>query len=183
MSETRSLVAVAGLLGRLLIREVDEDLAAYLLESDARDCLLALGLDVARLQRGNLEELAADYFEAVVNPQDHPPLVQSLCEDGRYESAAAAAVRQIAEAAGLELDRGLARGAPPDHLGVELLLWAELAERSPDAREFVRRHLLWAREPLQAMAARGGFYGGVAAVVARFIGLAADLETDPRRVP
>lgn len=171
MNETIPLTAVAKLLGRLLICEIDRALAAELTAPEVGDSLQVLGIDVSLLAPENLDELAADYFDAMVNPDRHPPLVQSLCQDGRYESAAAASVREIAASAGVELDQDLARGAPPDHLGVQLLLWSELVERSSSAGEFAERHLVWALRPLEPIAASDGFYGSLAAVVIRFIGV------------
>jgi TorA maturation chaperone TorD len=91
------------------------------------------------------------------------PLVQSVHVGGGLESPTAHAVRGIAEAAGLALDRDVTRAAAPDHLGVILCLWAELAEAWPKgAAQLAREHLAWARAPLATLAARGGFYGRLA---------------------
>ena len=174
MNEKSELRLVARLLGRLLVREIDDSLAKQLSTAAITEAFRELGMNLSTLsagvsERAELDELAAEYFDVIIHPKDHAPLVQSLFETGRYEADAAASVRKIAAAAGLELDFDLARGAPPDHLGVQLLLWSELAERSSAAAEFAERHLAWAIRPLRLTAARGGFYGELASVVAKFI--------------
>ncbi len=173
-SEAVSLAASGRLLGWLLVREIDEELVSSLAEPSLRDSLMEFGLDVSSLTAEQREILKSDYFAALVSPKEYPPPVQSLWQEGRYEGDAAASVRKVAEAMGVELDHEVARGAPPDHLGVELLLWAELAERSSSAQEFANQHLLWAKPALDALAARefrggDGFYGRLAIAVNRFI--------------
>ncbi|MEM7230983.1 MAG: molecular chaperone TorD family protein [Planctomycetota bacterium] len=165
MNDTSSLSAVAELFGRLLIREVDE---AFLdaLDADTLAELRALGLDV---RRDELEDLATQYFAVLLHPTEHPPLVQSLCVSGHYESASTASIRDIAERAGVEFENESARGAPVDHLGAELFLWAELSRRSSSAAEFAQQHLSWARQPLQQIARGEGFYARLSGRVHDFL--------------
>lgn len=173
------LRATARLLARLLLREVDADLVASLGEPETRDALAALGLALPAASddaAGDaLDQLAAEYFAHFVNPAGAPPPVQSLAEGGTYEGDAATGVRQVAEAAGVSFDAEEARGAPPDHLGCELLLWDELAGRDPAAAaEFARRHLAWAPSHLRGRAGAAGpstdgFYDRLASVTADFV--------------
>lgn len=60
MSETLSLSAVGRLLGRLLVREIDERMVADLSPREVEDSLRVPGLEVASLGPENLDELAVD---------------------------------------------------------------------------------------------------------------------------
>ena len=166
-------IPVAKLFGRLLVREIDDELLHVLQSEEISSALAELGLDTSLLRAEKTDDLAAEFFACFVCPTDHPPLVQSLCQDGRYESNAAVSMKKIAESAGVELDTELARGAPIDQLGVQLLLWAELAERSTSAEAFAKEHLAWAVKPLDQVAGGEGFYSGLSQVVKSFIELAA----------
>lgn len=178
-TEARQLSAVGRLLGRLVVREIDQDLLAELSVPALKESLDGLGLDVP--SPTSLDHLAAEFFETVLHPKNHPPLVQSVCEEGRYEGTTTDSVRTIAEQAGVDLDSDLARGAPPDQLGVELLLWAELVERSNSSAEFAERHLAWAQHPLERIATADGFYGRLAEVVRGFVEVITEREAMPDR--
>lgn len=169
MKDAISLGAVARLFGELLLRELESDRAAELARDPLREVLEGVGLDLSSLEDFESDRMSEEYFEAVLNPKDAPPLVQSLWEEGRYDGEAAASMRKIAEAAGVEFDPKAARGAPPDHLGCSLLLWAELAERSSSGSEFAERHLRWALPALESLQNRGGFYGTLAAAILGFV--------------
>lgn len=158
-----ALRATARLFGRLLLFELDEPTRAELCAPDFAAALQQVGISVAPLQDpGALEELAVEFFEAFVQPKEGGPPVQSLWTEGTYEGTAAVAVRQLAEAVGIEFDGGAARGAPHDHLGCLLLLWAETREARPDVAErVVQEHLAWARAPLSRLAVGQGFYADV----------------------
>ncbi len=142
MSDDIALASTAQLFGRLTIGEIDEKLAEELWEPEQRGALAHLGLELPNRTEGDLKRLAAEYFEAFVDPQSQPPLVQSLCEEGRYDGAATGAVRKIAAAMGVQFDDETARRAPPDQLGAALLLWAELVEDRSVARYRVKERLL-----------------------------------------
>ena len=58
--------------------------------------------------------------------------VQSLWTEGSYEGDSAVAVSKLAQAARFDFDRGSAHGAPKDHLGSILLLWAALIRATRD---------------------------------------------------
>ena len=111
MSADSELGVVARLLGRLLLREVDAELAAELRRSPLAEALGEVGIRPPDLDPAGLDELAARYFDQLVNPKDAPPLIQSLCQQGSYEGDAAVAVRAVADAAGVEYAREAARGA------------------------------------------------------------------------
>ena len=171
MSDDIALASAAQLFGRLTVGEIDEELAEELWEPDRRGALAKLGLELPNRTQGDLERLAAEYFEAFANPQSQAPLVQSLCEEGRQDGAATGAVRKIAAARGVEFDDETARRAPPDQLGAALLLWAELVEDRSVAREFAARHLIWALPHLERRSTGEGFYARLAGVIAEFIAI------------
>jgi TorA maturation chaperone TorD len=149
-----ALPPVARLLGWLLLRELDAATLASL--ETLRPALEAIGLSPP--ETDDLEELAAQYYAAFLDPTAGVPLVQSLHEGDGYEGEAARSVRAIADAAGLELDSELSHGSPADHLGVQLLLWADLATRDEEAaQEFTRRHLRWLSLRMAALP-QPGFY-------------------------
>lgn len=160
---------VARLLGRLLLRELDEAALAELGVPEVRDALRGVGIELP--EAGELEELAAQYFALFVQPQDSAPPVQSLWAEGAYEGESARSVRALAEAAGLEFDREAARSAPVDHLGSILWLWAEARTARPEvAARLEQQHFDWAAQPLARAAREGGFYGAVCAATADFMG-------------
>ena len=92
------------------------------------------------------------------------PPIASLWTEGRFEGDIARRTRELAESAALEFGAEAARGAPRDHLGSLLHLWAASVERAPwVADELAEQHLAWADAPLRRVAGGGGFYGRVAA--------------------
>lgn len=162
--ELGSLVPPARLLGRLLVAEADASILRELERDDLRGALLELGIEVPPPDAQ--ESLGIEYFEAFLHPTDGFPPIQSLWQNGQYDGDAAVSVRRIAAAAALEIAPG-ARGAPPDHIGCILLLWAELEGERRDLAECLRSdHLAWAPKALAPAIARGGFYGAVAKAAA-----------------
>lgn len=156
-----ALRATARLFGQLFLFELDEETRAQLVAPEFAQALEQVGISVAPLEEPEpLEQLAVEYFEAIVQPKLGGPPVQSLWGEGTYEGQSAVAVRKLAVAAGVEFDRGAARGAPHDHLGCLLLLWAETKGTRPDVAERIEAdHLDWARVPLSGLARSGkGFY-------------------------
>lgn len=157
-----ALVPAARLLGRLLVRELDAATLAELDEPTIASALAALGLSLPA--EADLPRLAAEYFELLLRPARGLPPVQSLWREGQYDGPAAGAVRAIAAAAGRELAAG-AQGAPPDHLGCILLLWAELCDERPElAARLAQDHLAWGERALQGPASAHGFHAEVARV-------------------
>lgn len=171
--ELATLQALAELLGRLLLREVEAADLERLRAPELAAALAELGVELPEpeAERAWLEERGADYHELFLSPEAGP-LVQSLWTQGRYEGDAAARVRQLAELAAVDFQREAARGAPVDHLGALLLLWAATAERAPAvAEELTREHLAWSRPALARVRSRGGFYGAVAGAAAALVEL------------
>ena len=170
------LQALAELLGTLLLREVGPRELAWMGEPDVASALSELGLVLPEVDEDAtwIEKRGAEYHDLFLRPEAGP-LVQSLWMQGRYEGDSTVRVRQLAEAAAVEFDRSAARGAPVDHLGSLLLLWAATAERSPAvAEDLTREHLGWATRPLANVEAAGGFYGGVARATRSLLGLLAE---------
>ena len=152
--ETSAELALAGFFAELLLFELDEPRRAALLEPEIAAALLDLEVDAAPLASVPLDELAAAYLQAFVQPERGGPPVQSLWTEGSFEGDAAVALRQLAEASGADFDRDAARGAPVDHLGCILSLWVELVPVWPEAaRRIEEQHLAWALRPLGAVAA------------------------------
>ncbi|MCA8950791.1 MAG: molecular chaperone TorD family protein, partial [Planctomycetes bacterium] len=159
----------ARLFGRLLLAELDAATLDELRAPAIATALAEIGIELPAPEA--LDTVAAEYFEHVLHPRGQAPLVQSLWHGGSYEGEAAVAVRRVAAAAGVELGPG-ARGAPPDHAGCLLVLWAELRERNAViANDFATVHLGW----LPAAIARSRATGFYAAVLAAIGGLCADL--------
>ena len=174
--EMQALAATARLFGRLLVRELDAPLLAELREPGLAHALRDIGVRLPEPSpgvddAGLLDTLAAEYFEMFVSPADGAPLVQSLHQGGVYEGPPAAGARRLAEAAGVTLDADAARGAPADHLGCLLQLWARVAQRSPsEARTIANTYLAWAAGPLRLQASRrSGFYAELSAATADWI--------------
>ncbi len=171
VSEAEALAAVARLLGRLLVREVDRDFLRTLRTGVVASALADIGIDIPTGNAASVVDgLASAYYSAFLDPQRGVALVQSLAVEGRYEGDSAVALRQLAAEAGLEHDSAAARGAPGDHLGSILLLWADLAVRWPaGARALEDRHLAWARRPLETAGGSHAFYGAVARATRAFV--------------
>lgn len=176
--ERDSLRALADLCGRLLLREADSADLELLRRPEMEAAFAELGVDVPRgAPEAVLERLARQYFDSFLGPRAGHPPVASLWRVRQAGGDSVAAARRAAAAAGLEFDRAIARGAPVDHLGHLLLLWARADEAAPEAAELLRReHLAWGIDALQsrALAADAGFYPSVAratiAVLARLTG-------------
>ena len=165
-----NLSDVARLFGRLLLHEVDEGMRAELCAPELSAALSSVGVDTGLLVEADLDQLAAEFLEAFLQPAEGGPLVQSLWTQGNYEADCAVTVRKLAEAAGVDFDRQAARGAPQDHLGCILLLWAEVREPATAVAERLEQeHLAWALAPLARIAAGEGFYAGVARAVGAFL--------------
>lgn len=169
--DVERMAAVAELMASLLLREVDADLLGELAETGADEHLRGLGLDLPSPDDAQaLDDLAAAYFETWVQPSDGFPPVQSLAEGSTFEGPPAAAMRAIAEAAGVTFEPAAARGAPVDHLGAQLALWAHVHRRDREAsREFASRHLRWAKPHLLRHGGEESFYGRLALMTASFI--------------
>lgn len=162
-----NLAPAARLLGRLLVRELDVATVDELAQPAVAAALAELGIAVP--PPADLDALAAAYFAHFVRPAAGLPPVQSLWLHGQYDGDAAQAVRAIAEAGSLELAPG-ARGAPPDHLGCILLLWADIVEDRPDlAARLQRDHFAWGERALSAVGRGAGFYSSVARAAAMLL--------------
>lgn len=159
-----ALAPVASLFGRLLVQEVDPPLLHQLRQPEMAAALAEVGITLPedRPEAQLVEELAVEYCAAFVTPPEPIPLVESLHEQGGYESEKVRALGELAEAAGVEYSREAARGAPRDHLGCILQLWAQVVDW-PEARVYLaRQHMHWALPPLRRLACRGGFYAQLA---------------------
>jgi TorA maturation chaperone TorD len=169
VADPAALVPVARLFARLLLEELDSGTLQALREAGSAEALLALG--VALPAERELQALASEYCATFLRPAEGLPPIQSLWSEGRYDGEAAASARAFAAAAGREPARG-ARGAPPDHLGCLLALWAELVEEDPQlAARLAQAHLAWAPAALAPLARRSGFYGQLAGATGQLVRL------------
>jgi len=169
--ERATLQAVAELVGRLLLKEVDAELLEQMADPKLAEVFNDMGVDfpTSANESSWLEERGADYHDLFLRPETGP-LVQSLWTQGRYEGDSTVRVRQLAQTAGVEFQRAAARGAAPDHLGCLLLLWARTDGRvQVVADELTGAHLRWAEIPLQRIQTSGGFYGAVATLALTLI--------------
>lgn len=163
-----ALAPVARLLGQLLLCELDDRMIEVLQSPEVDAALRAVG--VVPPAPAEREELAAAFFDTLVRPRHGAPPVESLWRVGQYESESTGIVRKLAAAANLELDRTVARGAPPDHLGSLLLLWCETQASVPEvAARIARDHLAFAERALAVPARGEGFYAAVCAVTVEVV--------------
>ena len=150
--EVASLAGAARLFGDLLLHEITAASIRALQEPTPNELLRSVGVDVpadvgARADGDAtpefLDELASQYHAALLAPTGGgAPPVASLWIEGRYEGQIVARIRELARSAALEFGEDAARGAPVDHLGVLLHLWAASAERAPwVSDELARDHL------------------------------------------
>ena len=170
-ADAASMAASALLFSTFLLHEVDAELIRRLENSGARARLQEMGLHLPDADaKDAIESLAADYFETFVKPLEGPPPVQSLAEGDSFEGEPAKAMRAIADAAGVSFDAAAARGAPVDHLGAQLAMWAHIHLRDHNAsREFAERHLRWSLRHLDRGAQGEAFYDHLSKLVAEFI--------------
>lgn len=160
VQDMSALVACAKLFGELLLHELTTERLEELRQPEVAAALSELGVEVpGACSRADLDLLAAEFLEAFVRPERGGPLVQSLWEGGSFEGDAAVSVRRLATAAGVEFDRGAARGAAHDHLGCLLLLWSATRESAPEVAGVIeQQHLEWAIEPLARLHTESTFY-------------------------
>ena len=172
-SDLESLAGAARLFGDLLLVELDSARLRALQEDAVAEHLDTLGVKVPRgVSGGDLDELAAAYHAAFLRPTaGGAPPIGSLWTEGRYEGDLAARIRELAESAAVEFTPESARGAPVDHLGSILHLWAETQARAPwVADEIAERHLGWADACLErTVSGDHGFYANVASATKRLV--------------
>lgn len=174
--EVSSLAGAARLFGDLLLHEVTADSLLELQKPEPSELLRSVGVELPRDAEPTqefLDELAAEFHAALLAPTGGgAPPVASLWIEGRFEGQIVARIRELAKSAALDFGSEAARGAPVDHLGVLLHLWAASADEAPwVSDEVARDHLAWTSPPLQQMEKRGGFYGSIAAATADLVRL------------
>ena len=169
-----ALAGAARLFGDLLLHEVTAESLRAMQEPGTLEILESVGVEVPKestVSEAFLDDLAAEYHSALLAPTGGgAPPVASLWIEGRFEGQIVSRLRELARSAALEFGSEAARGAPVDHLGVLLHLWAASTERAPwVADEIASEHLAWTQAPLHQMQARGGFYGSVAVAVRELV--------------
>lgn len=185
--ELAQLVGAARLFGDLLLTELNPASLRALQEPAASEALAALGVEIPKEEdppEAFFDELAAEYHAALLAPTGGgAPPVASLWIEGRFEGQIVSRLRTLAESAALDFGSEAARGAPVDHLGVLLHLWASCVERAPwVSDELCSDHFAWAEAPLRQMAQRGGqqdFYGSVALAVTELVAVLRETRVAP----
>ena len=173
-AEVAQLVGAAKLFGDLLLTELNPSSLAALQGPESMAALTALGVEVPTdvdPPEAFFDELAAEYHAALLAPTGGgAPPVASLWIEGRFEGQTVSRLRTLAESAALDFGSEAARGAPVDHLGVLLHLWAACVDRAPwVSNELATEHLAGAEAPLRQMAKRGGFYGSAATAISQLV--------------
>ena len=168
-TDSRDLVAPLELFAHLLLHELDAGTLVRLRMPEVRRALAELGIQVPDPSR--LESLAATYYECWLQPERGAPPIASLWIHGQYEGQVTVQLRKIAAAVGCELDTTASAGAPIDHLGCLLLLWAQCSEYEPALADLiVDEYLDWAPAALEEAARRSGFYGQLARALQQLLG-------------
>ena len=150
-----------------MLVELDDTRLTRLSEPDVAAALNAVGVVVPDPASADLDELAADFHAAFLQPTGGgAPPVASLWTEGRFEGNAAARLRELAKSAAVDFDSEEARGAPIDHVGSMLHLWAATHERATwVADELASVHLAAVAPALTQAVSAEGFYGSVAQAV------------------
>lgn len=171
------LSVVLELLGRLWLREVDLETLRQLNQPGVRAAFEVLGGSVpTEIGPESVEQLAVDYCQLLIGPQDQLSPVQSIWESQQFQGAAAASMNRY-----FQMLEGY---EPPsrivDHLGVQLdfagrLTLAVENESSGQriAVQYAKDHLQWCNLLLERMMERAetDFYRGLARITQQVFAL------------
>ena len=171
------------LLARLWLYEVDEPLLIELTTAPMRELYLAAG---GRLPSNTdstahtIDDLAVDYCQLFVGPQQAAPPYQSVWLTGEFQGKPVESMQQFIDVIRFNVKR-LPSGTMLDHLGTQLLVMAAMnqaltSEFIPQTlleirSEFFRRHLLWPARLLAAAEknSQTPFYRSLATVTREFL--------------
>jgi TorA maturation chaperone TorD len=164
LEEAASRCGTYRLLARLWLREVDLVVLQELCRPPLRDTFVAAGGILPPDDSGaTIENLAIAYCKLFVGPANHLPPFQSVWQDGQFQGAVTASMREMIEIVGYDVDR-LPGGVMLDHFGVQLNVmghildiitsWPSDAESLGPvwelANTFFAAHLLWPTDMLEA---------------------------------
>ena len=171
--------SVYAFLGRLFLRELDQDTLKLMNKDDLVTQLTQLGLKVpSHDETGEtLECLAADYCSIFLGPRNHVPPLQSVWQSGLLSGPAVDSMRSYLEFVSIERDQD----TMIDHFGFQLQVMATILASPvlPDdvghvatiTHHFFQQHLLWARQllPRAVALAETSFYQSLMEVTDSFL--------------
>lgn len=173
MNENGVIASVYGLLGRLWLKEIDQDLLDSLKSGELAESWNSLCSQVSALNDATIDSLAIEYCELFVGPSPKLPPYQSIWEEGQFGGQAVPSMDRYIDLVDPALrDWG---NTITDHLGVQLSMMGlfvaveqepditnsiDLTEAAELAREFFATHLTWARRFLEQArdVSTAGFY-------------------------
>ena len=173
LSELKSLAPIFELLGTVWLREVDETIIEVW--NGASEFIAeVLHEPAVVLESGQLEHLATEYCRLFIGPKQHFPPIQSIWTSGQLDGNSTKSMRLYRERLGC--GEGSGEGVTPDHLGVQMQLFAILlrgvsvdslqANEIPAVdviTEFAAAHLTWDDDLLKGViASSADFYNQVA---------------------
>ena len=173
MNENGAIASVYGLLGRLWLKEIDQDLLDSLTTGELAESWNSLCSQVSALNGATIDLLVIEYCELFVGPSPKLPPYQSIWEEGQLGGQAVPSMDRYIDLVDPALrDWG---NTITDHLGVQLSMMGrfvaleqdsdiansiDLAEATELAREFFATHLSWAGRFLEQarVISTTGFY-------------------------
>lgn len=171
------LSSVYALLSKLWQSEIDLPTLQALNEPDMRDAYESMGGFVPEANDQVIEELAVDYCQLLIGPQNPISPVQSVWEENKFEGRAAVSMRKYFETIpSFQTDEKVV-----DHIGVQLAFMAELFSQASTAdhpetfenvaAHFVADHVAWSEEFFTRIEERAqtGFYKGLAKLSRDFL--------------
>lgn len=177
--QLRQRAAVYRLLGRLWLKEIDEQGLRDLRTPPLRTAFVAAGgaLPPGDADGKTLEDLAVDYCQLFVGPSGHLPPHQSVWTEGQFQGEASVALQTQYRALKLPPPAGMA-----DHLGELLNCMGVIIERLAEetsvtpsdldaAGQFFNQRLGWTDKlcKLAAERAQSTFYRGVVSMTHDFL--------------
>lgn len=171
------LSSVYALLSRLWLQEVDMPLLEALNEPDMREAYIHMGGELPRATEQAIEDLAVDYCQLLIGPQECISPVQSVWEEKQFQGKPVASMQRYLES----LSGYTPQSNVLDHIGVQLGFMAELfirasAAENADAYEelaasFCADHFAWPGHFFDQVEARAqtDFYRGLARMSREFL--------------
>lgn len=171
------LSSVYALLSQLWQSEIDMPTLKALNEPDMRDAYESMGGILPEANDQVVEDLAVDYCQLLIGPQNAISPVQSVWEENKFEGRAAVSMRKYFETVpSFHTDENVV-----DHLGVQLAFMAELFVQASTAEHpetfediaahFIADHIAWTNSFFERIEARAetGFYKGLAKLSRDFL--------------
>ena len=169
-----SFSAVAKLLGRFWLNEIDLEMLQAIAAPEFRESFEELGGFVPDPVNSTVvEQLAVEYCSLLVGPQGHISPVESVWSENQFQSKSSSMMNRC-----FELIPGYVPASNiSDHIGVQLDFLGELLARSGDeatdeiVEHFVATHLRWTAPFFDQIQDRteSRFYHGLAAVTRALI--------------